>query len=178
MKPLNDLIEKIETQLQYEKEHPVITFFKTVFWHWPVHRLPTIIKDMYYNVVYFFQRIKRGFSDYDFFETDIYIATSIANILDYFLEHHHGVPLDMSPHQFNEKLKRLILAFRRYNELDYEEIEEKNKLLEIKIKTGMSNDEYYLKSDEITKKYNLEYDKLYEIMAELFKDGFIRHLWD
>jgi len=178
MKPLRDLIEEIEAQLQYEKEHPVITFFKNVFWRWPVHRLPTIMKDIYYNVVYFFQRIKRGFSDYDFFETDVYITTSIANILDYFLKHHHGAPLDMNYDEFNEKLKKLISAFKRYNELDYEEIKEKNKLTEIKMETGMSNDEYYLKSDEIAKKYNLEYDKVYETMTELFKDGFIRHLWD
>lgn len=178
METLEDFIKKIENDLKYEEEHPIQTMLKTIFWRWPIHILPRKIKDGYYEIVYFFQRNLRGFSDADFFETDTYIATTIANILEYFKEHHHGLPLGYNQYEYNIKLERIANAFRRYTELDNEELEERNRLYELKLKTNMSKDEYYTKIHEIIKKYDEKYNNLYETMMELFKDGFIKTLWD
>lgn len=169
-----DVREKILASLECQKSHPVKTFLKNFFWKWPVYRFPRKIKDFYYEIKYYFQKRKRGFSDKDFFEADIYITTTLANILEFIAENHSGHPLSMTDEEYTTKLYRIARAFRDYSELEGEENSEFHNL----VLENLTDEEFDEKYAEINAKYLKIYDNIYNTMGELFKDGFICNLWD
>jgi hypothetical protein len=176
---IDDIIKEIERRQEYDRQHPYKTFFKTVFWRWPVHRLPTIIKDFYYEIIYFFQRNIRGFSDRDFFQADEYIATTLANILEFIAENHTGYPHPYTNDEYTNKVRRIAEAFKEYTSLNDKEAKEiADFMCENKELFNTDKDEYYKKYDELRAKQAERIEYLCKIMEELFKDGFFTKLWD
>ncbi len=173
-----DIRKRIMARLKYEKEHPVRTFLKNLFWRWPVHVLPRKIRDTYYNIKCFFQRHVKGFSDEDIFCADDYITETLAKILDAFLESRTGYPYGMTDKEYEAKIKRISNAFKSYTLLADEKTKEINALAERHVNEEITYEEYHVLVKEIHAKYDKLYDEAFETMGELFKDGFICTLWD
>lgn len=47
----------------------------------------------YYYMKHFIQRGRRGFSDRDMWSADIYLSGVIANILQWYIDNGHGIPM-------------------------------------------------------------------------------------
>lgn len=178
MSNFEDLKARLKARREYEKKHPIKTFLRKLLWVWPFKTLPSKLEDLYYRIKYFIQRNRRGFSDYDFFQTDQYIAISLANILEFFVEHHHGYPDLETKDEYDAKIRRIAKAFKDYLTLDVDKGQEIAEL-ERKVAEGLiTREQEAVLEDEIDEKYRKRYAETYETMCELFKDGFFASLWD
>lgn len=174
-----EILEMYKQRDKWEKEHPVLNFIKKCLWIYPVHRIPYMIKEFRYKILYFFQRMRRGFSDYDYFDTGSYICDHLAKVLQYFAENTNGYPGDTTYEEFTSKIKRIANAFKAYNEFDEQQTIEENENINayITLKT-ISEEEYLENSKAISQKYEEKRTELCKIMGELFEDCFISKLWD
>jgi len=178
MSTFEDFNTRLKARQEYRKKHPVKTFFRKLFLVWPFKTFPSKLSDLHYSIKYFFQRMHRGFSDYDYFQTDEYIARTIADILEFFVENHHGYPDLETKDEYDAKIRRIAAAFREYLVSDEKEAVELSEIHR-KVTAGLiTKEEQYALEDAVYEKYKKRYDEMYETMSELFKDGFFASLWD
>jgi hypothetical protein len=141
------------------------------------------IKWWFRRRAYIRQRAKHGFSNYDVWDFDAYLAEVIAGGLEYLAEHHNSYPDEYSPELWGDKLSEIAKCFRRYNE----EIENplQKEFDEARVCTYYENGrvEIFI-PDEIRKAYlNKEVELYHAKMTEL-KRGFdmlyevFPNLWD
>ena len=55
------------------------------------HATKTLTKP-YHRTIHYYQRARRGFSDYDMFNADTFLARQMADILRWYMQNSHGVP--------------------------------------------------------------------------------------
>lgn len=173
-----EILEMYKEQDKWEKEHPVLNFIKKCLWIYPVHRIPYMIKEFRYKMLYFFQRMRRGFSDEDFFAAGDYIAKMTADMLEYFAENVNGFPTNMTYEDYIAKIRRIAAAHREYLNLDYKYTLEYSKVLDALVNDEIDYDQYDEMVKPIHEKEETRKKELYKIMAELYEDGFIERLWN
>lgn len=74
-----------------------------------------ILKKLYYNIKYFIQRGKRGYSDFDLMDIDAFLLELIPNMLKDFKEKTDGFPLDLDEDIWNCILDEMINCFKKAN---------------------------------------------------------------
>ena len=65
---------------------------------------------------YIKERAKQGWSCYDVWDFDAYLATIIGSALEYLSKSHMSHPYDMTPEEWSERLKYISDCFKQYNE--------------------------------------------------------------
>jgi hypothetical protein len=175
-----EILEMFARREKWEKEHPIFTFLKNIFWNWPLYYIPERIRMSRYRIKWFFQRMRHGFSDDDFFAAGDYIIKATADMLEYFAENTNGHPIDTTYEEFIAKIKRIASAYREYLDMDEsgEHIEARNAAIDALIKKEIDYDRYDEITKEIYEKESARKEELFKIMAELYKDGFIERLWN
>ena len=173
-----EIKERYAAQERWEKAHPILAFFKTYLWRFPVYVLPEALRNAKYKLLYFYQRNTRGFSDYDYFDTGNYICQHVGKVLEFFAENTHGYPVDTTYDEFTSKVKRIANAFKTYAELDEKQSLEEDENINAYIQKAISEEQYHENSKAISLKYETIRGELCKTMAELFEDCFISKLWD
>jgi len=74
-------------------------------------------KKIYYNIKYFIQRGKRGYSNFDLMDMDTYLLDLIPNMLKSLKEKKDGFPSDLDEDKWNNILKEMIEHFEKANPL-------------------------------------------------------------
>lgn len=141
--------EKINKQHELDNKFPrnIYVYLRTKY-----YRVVHFIQDLPYDIKYFIQRGKRGYSIRDTWSFDMYLADVIGSGLLHLAKNTHGWP-DSKFKTFEEWQKELETignAFITYNKLDdmwYEEIKdvetdkERKKILDTHIKRCKANKE-------------------------------------
>lgn len=117
-----------------------------------------IFRKLYYNIKYFIQRGKRGYSDFDIMDFDTYLLELIPNALKDFNNKRDTYPSELSDEEWGSVLNEIITSFENANDIAVVSIsadEENQKMNKIKEKK-----EYLQK--------NLE--KGFELLLKYFHD--------
>lgn len=145
----DELKEKLDKQHELDKKFPrnIYVYFRSKY-----YKIKHFIQDLPYDIKYFIQRGKRGYSIRDTWSFDMYLADVIGNGLMHLSKNTHGWP-DSKFKTFEEWQKELETignAFLLYNKLDdmwYDEIKdiendkERRKILNAHIKRCNENKE-------------------------------------
>ena len=75
---------------EWEKKHPILDFFQS--FKYEVHRKGEIPEDFYYDIKYFIQRGKKGYSKRDVWEFSYYLSDVIVKGLTDLKKMAHAVP--------------------------------------------------------------------------------------
>ena len=73
------------------------------------------IKKIYYEIKYFIQRGKRGYSDFDIMDIDQYLLTLIPNMIKDFKNKKDGYPSNLNEELWNDILQEIISCFEKAN---------------------------------------------------------------
>ncbi len=82
---------------------------KTAYYHVAHH-----IKELRWNIADFLQRGKRGYSDRDLWNLDLYLAGWIPKAIRHYLNHDEGHPAELTAEQWHEILHKIEQAFNDY----------------------------------------------------------------
>ena len=74
-----------------------------------------MFRRLYYNIKYFIQRGKRGYSDFDLMDMDTYLLDLIPSMLKSFKEKKDGFPSDLDEDIWNCILDEMINCFKKAN---------------------------------------------------------------
>jgi len=86
------------------------------------------MKEIYYQIKWFFQRIFRGYSDPEWWDLDYALARWIIPRLEHLRKHSTGFPPDLGEHTWDNILMDMLLAFKvikKYGRWSNEELVEK-----------------------------------------------------
>ena len=72
-------------------------------------------RKIYYDIKYFIQRGKRGYSNFDLMDMDTYLLDLIPNMLKSFKEKKDGFPSDLDEDKWNCILDEIINCFEKAN---------------------------------------------------------------
>ena len=134
-----------------------------------------IFRKIYYNIKYFIQRGKRGYSDFDLMDMDIYLLDLIPNMLKNFKNKKDGFPSDLDEESWNNILKEMIEHFEKANlsttdfenpylNIYYESVVDPwfNKVLKPQIKTIEKGKQNFITLDMSTPEECKDLEKLYK----------------
>lgn len=79
-------------------------------------RLLARIKWWFKRRKYIKERARKGWSSYDVWDFDTYLAQTIAGALEFLASAHMSHPWDYSPEEWSEKLLYISKCFKQYNE--------------------------------------------------------------
>ena len=120
-------------------------------------------KNWYYEIKFFIQRGRRGWSDRDVWSLDNYFADVISQGVDHLRKNCHGYPSNLSDKEWNSILETISEGFKLSVTIDDDLFIEDCK-----------NDS--LTNDQIREKYKERVEKISKAF-DLFKEYF-RSLWD
>lgn len=142
-------------------------------WTHPISNIKTFFR----SVKYSYQRITRGFSDYDVWELDSYLSLILSETFKHLSKTNHGHPYDLSEDEWDNLLLDMsekALQMSPFYEFDNEYEDE---LLfdyeEGRIKQDNCFDAWKDREDEINKCMVQCKDEVMEFLKERFYD-----LWD
>ena len=72
-------------------------------------------RKIYYDIKYFIQRGKRGYSNFDLMDMDSYLLDLITNMLKDFKNKKNGFPSNLDEESWNNVLKEIIEHFEKAN---------------------------------------------------------------
>lgn len=72
-------------------------------------------RKIYYDIKYFIQRGKRGYSNFDLMDMDSYLLDLITNMLKNFKNKKDGFPSDLDEKSWDDILKEMIERFEKAN---------------------------------------------------------------
>ena len=131
---------------------------------------------------YIKERAEKGWSSYDVWDFDVYLAQTIAGALEFLAGAHMSHPWDYSPEEWSEKLLYISKCFKQYNEEPecpaYKAYHESCLVEREKGKVSVFGD------DELLKAWREEEKKNYEEKMNRLKEGFdllyevYPNLWD
>lgn len=134
-------------------------------------RLIPRIKWWFRKRKYIKQRAKRGWSDYDTWDFDTYLAMVISDGLAHLASVHISHPCGCTPEEWSEKLRYISKCFKQYTEEPdcpaYEAY--RNAVMRIKNEDGSITVEA---PDELLKAWREEEKRNYEEKMKRLKEGF------
>ena len=74
-----------------------------------------IFRKIYYNIKYFIQRGKKGYSNFDLMDMDNYLLELIPNMLKDFKNRKDGFPMHLNENEWNNILDEIISCFEKAN---------------------------------------------------------------
>ena len=74
-----------------------------------------LFRKIYYNIKYFIQRGRRGYSDFDLMDMDTYLLDLITNMLKDFKNKKDGFPSNLDEESWDNVLKEIIEHFEKAN---------------------------------------------------------------
>ena len=123
-------IERERNTFKWKMRRAVDKFITIPFYK--VKRFPRRVK-------YAYQRVTRGFSDWDVYNGDMYLANQIAGIAEWLVEKGHGVPpsyayqpdlndaIEVMEERRNSEYRKHIAVFREYARCGIADNEESQK---------------------------------------------------
>ena len=88
-----------------------------------IYRIEYKFKDFRGGIVSFYQRGKRGYSDRDLWNLDLYLATWLPEAIENFLNNNNGYPAELTEQEWKDILQKMIMGFRDYVAEEYYNIE-------------------------------------------------------
>jgi len=89
------------------KLHPLYWWLRRVWANWNP-------REIFYHLLWFWQRGRRGWSDRDTWSFDCYLASILAGGLTHLRDTGHGYPPDLSPERWRAILTEMADGFAAY----------------------------------------------------------------
>jgi len=176
MRTIEDLREAYEARKQWELDHPWRTFIKKWFWKVPFRVFPEKIVDSCRRLRWFLQRGKRGFSEFDLWGMDEYLATLIRDMLRTYLKVNLGYPLDTDKKSYDERLRRIADAFDEYL-THYDAHAQRVDMMEL-VTAELPEEEAKARREAFYEKEKSRREAMYSNMQELLSQDLFPTLWD
>lgn len=145
-------------------------------------RLLARIKWWFMRRIYIRERAKKGWSSYDIWGFDAYLAQVISGGLEILSKAHMSHPYEYTPEEWSEKLHYIAECFKQYNvDKPCKAYEEYCKAVETKREKGCVT---VSASDELVRAWRDEELRNYEDKMKKLKEGFdllfevYPNLWD
>lgn len=150
-----------------------------VKYHEPWYRIDLQIKTLFRKIKWSYQRITRGFCDYDVWSLDIHYCRYFRDTITHLRKNCHGYPARYTEEEWDEILKKMSECF------DIAQSEFYNKYAEEYLSECSLEDFVLHKgNDELKEKFFLEEQKIYQYRHDKLKEGLdllsknFRDLWD
>ena len=132
---------------------------------------------------YIKERAQKGWSSYDVWDFDTYLAQVISGALEFFAENHQSHPYDLTPEEWSAQLQYIAKCFKTYNEeLPCPAYEAYQKAVVRTVEPGKSVT--IEAPDHLYKAWREEEKQNYELKMKRLKEGFdllydiYPNLWD